>query len=269
MRRVFLPCLLVALAAAPAAGQTRPQAQLLLTIFGGVSTGGRLWEINRQQFARRDDPATFDTLRLTRTQASALTLGAGATIFPSPNLGLTAEIAYLGYDLDDGCTVVDTASSVVNAGETQAICADINRQGSSAVALAFSAGLVYRVASRGFASPYLRAQAGITTRSSSTVEMQGRFLLNNLPQTRVVLDDPQGGAVNPTAAFGLGVMIPFARGYQARFEIRDQLVMARYATGPAPAGSLQVPPTGNKLVHSVALLFQLDIVLEQRRGRRY
>jgi hypothetical protein len=99
--------------------------------------------------------------------------------------------------------------------------------------------------------------------------MQGRFLLDNQPQSRVVIDDPKGGAINPTAAVGLGVMIPFARGYQARFEIRDQLVMARYATGPAPPGALQVPPTANKLVHSVGLLFKLDIVLEQRRGRRY
>jgi hypothetical protein len=269
MRRVSLPGLLVALAAAPAAGQTRPQPQLLLTIFGGVSTGARLWEINRQPFARRDDPATFDSLRLSRTLQSALTLGASATIFPGPNLGLTAEIAYLGYDLDDACTATYIDPSIVDAGETEAICADVSRQGASAVALAFSAGLVYRVASRSFASPYLRAQAGITARNSSTVEMQGRFLLNSEPQTRVVLDDPKGGAINPTAAFGLGVMIPFAHGYQARFEVRDQLVMARDATGPAAANSLQVPPTGTKLVHSVGLLFQLDIVLEQRRGRRY
>jgi hypothetical protein len=268
MRRVSLPALLVVLAAAPAAGQTRPQPQLLLTIFGGVSSGARLWDIDRQPFARRDDPTKVDSLRLSRTLQSALTLGASATIFPGPNLGLTAEIAYLGYDVDDGCTAIFLDPSVVNADETEAICADVSRQGASAVALAFSAGLVYRVASRSFASPYVRVQGGITTRNTSTVAMQGRFLLNNQPQARVVLDDPDGGAINPTAAFGLGVMIPFARGYQARFEIRDQLVMARYATGPA-IGTLQVPPTGNKLVHSVALLFKLDIVLEQRRGRRY
>jgi hypothetical protein len=254
-------------AAAPAAAQTRPQPQLLLTIVGGVSSGSNLWEINRQPFARRLDPATLDTLRLTRAIGSAVTLGAGATIFPRPNLGLTGEILYLGYDLDDGCEMVYVDPALINFGENDAICADIRRVGSSAVTLAFTGGALLRLLSRSFASPYLRLGAGISVRNSSTVEMQGRFLLDNTSQTRLVIDDPGGGAVHPTAMGGLGVMIPFARGYQARLEIRDQLLFARRATGPA--GALLVPPTGLGLKHSVGFLVQLDVVLEQRRGRRY
>jgi hypothetical protein len=266
--RLFLAGLLVALgAAAPAAAQTQSQPQLLLTIFGGVSTGSSLWQIDRQPFARRDDPATFDTLRLTRGLQSAITLGASATMFPGPNLGITGEIVYLGYDFDDGCELAYVDPALINAGEAAAICSDVNRLGASAATLAFTAGLLYRFASRAFASPYLRAQAGITARSGSTVEMQGRFILDDAPQTRLVIDDPRGGAVNPTAAFGLGVMIPIARGYQVRLEVRDHLLFVREATGPAAA--LLVPPTATKLVHSVGLLIKLDIVLEQRRGRRY
>ncbi|HET7038696.1 MAG TPA: hypothetical protein VFH97_02350 [Gemmatimonadales bacterium] len=269
MRRILLPCLLVAVAAAPAAAQRRPQPQLLLTIFGGLATGADLWEINRQALSRRSDPTTVDSLRLTRSLQSGLSLGAGATYFRGTNLGFTAEIAYLGHSIDNFCELAYEDPALVNPGENEAVCNDINRQDPSAVVLVFSAGAIYRVASRSFASPYVRAQAGITARSASTVEMQGQFVLGGETQSRLVLDDPKRGAVNPTAALGLGVMIPVGPGYQVRLEARDHMLLVRRATGPAPAGSLQVPPTGTRLVHSVGLLLKLDIVLEQRRGRRY
>lgn len=267
MYRAGLVCLLLACAAAPAGAQRRPQPQLLLTIFGGVASGAYLWEINRQPFAREDDATTLDTLRLSRRLASALTLGASATLFPGPNLGFTGEIAYLGFDLDDTCQMTYTDPALVNQGETALVCGDITRVGASAVTLAFSLGAIYRVAPRGFASPYVRAQAGISARSSSTVEMQGRYTRNGQPFTRLVIGDPAGGAVNPTAAVGVGVMIPFAPGYQARLELRDHLLFVRRAAGPAD--NLLVPPTTTELAHSVGLLLKIDIVLEQRRGRRY
>src|SRR5512134_3592852 len=207
MRRIVLSCLVVALAAGSAAAQTRPQPQLLLTIFGGVSSGGSIWEISRQPFSRRSDPTTLDSLRLSRSLQSALTLGASATLFRGSNLGITAEIMYLGHDLDNGCTLAYTDPSIVNQGENQALCDDVSRQDPSAVALVFSGGVVYRVASRSFASPYIRAQVGFTARSASTVEMQGQYILDGEPQARLVLDDPKGGAVHPTGALGLGVMI--------------------------------------------------------------
>jgi hypothetical protein len=269
MRRIILACLLLTLAAGSAAAQARPSPQLLLTVFGGLSTGGSIWEINRQPLSRRSDPATLDSLRLSRSLVSALTLGAGATLFRGPNLGFTAEIVYLGHDLENGCTVAYVDPAIVNLGENEALCADVARQDPSAVALVFAAGVVYRVASRSFASPYLLAHVGFTARSASTVEVQGQYILNDEPLTRLVLDDPKGGTLNPTGALGLGVMIPVGPGYQVRLEARDQLLLVRRATGPALQGSLQVPPTGTKLIHSLGLLLKLDIVLEQRRGRRY
>jgi hypothetical protein len=267
MSRWSFACLLGASLAGPAFGQQRPEPQLLLTMFGGVSSGVGLWEINRQPYARRSDATTHDTLRLVRRLESGLTLGASATIFPGPNLGFTAEIVYLGFNVDDDCTIAFLDPSVVNLGENQEVCADVTRTGASASVLAFTVGTIVRAASRSFASPYLRGQVGITTRNSSTVEMQGRFLLNNTPQARLVIDDPRGGAVYPTAAFGAGVMIPLGPGYQVRLEGRNQLLLVRQATGVADA--LLVPPTGTKVVHSLGLLIKLDIVLEQRRGRRY
>jgi hypothetical protein len=127
---------------------------------------------------------------------------------------------------------------------------------------------LFRFAPGGGLKPYLRAQGGITTRQSSTVEVTGSFLDENLVrQTVLIIGDPDPAALHPTASFGVGVMLPFATGYQARLELRDGLLLVERITGPADA--LAVAPTETRLFHSVALVLMLDIVLEQRRGRRY
>jgi hypothetical protein len=82
-----------------------------------------------------------------------------------------------------------------------------------------------------------------------------------------VIDDPDPGSLAPSASFGLGVMVPFAAGYQARLEFRDHLLTVNRIT--APANALGQAPTESMLSHNVGLVIMLDIVLEQRRGRRY
>jgi hypothetical protein len=86
-------------------------------------------------------------------------------------------------------------------------------------------------------------------------------------QERLVIDDPDPGSLAPSASFGLGFMIAFAPGYQARLEFRDHLLYADRVTGPANA--FAEAPTERTLVNSMGLVLMLDIVLEQRRGRRY
>jgi hypothetical protein len=62
-------------------------------------------------------------------------------------------------------------------------------------------------------------------------------------------------------------MVPFAPGYQVRLEFRDQLLFLRRVSGPADA--LAEAQTERMLVNSFGLALMLDIVLEQKRGRRY
>jgi hypothetical protein len=279
MRRLTfgLLCLALGLALAPpAAAQRRGEPQLLLTLFGGLSTGGQLWDISRQPFGRRAAPTTFDTLRLSRSIEPALTIGANATIFPRANLGLSGEIVFMGFGVDDGCTMVYTNPSLASVGENDQICVDISNKAGSASTIGFYLGGIYRVATGGFASPYLSAQAGITTRTASTVELEGRFLdALGTVFTRAVIDGPTGSSVRPSGTVGLGVMLPVASGYQVRLELRDNLLLMDAATGPAqpvvqPDGTvLQLAPTTTKLLNSFALVFKLDIVLERKRGRRY
>jgi hypothetical protein len=82
----------------------------------------------------------------------------------------------------------------------------------------------------------------------------------------IIRDDDPGG-FNASAGVGAGFMIPIGAGYQARLEFRDNLVLIERVTGPADF--LAVAPTDTKLIHSLSLFIMLDIVLEQRRGRRY
>ena len=153
-------------------------------------------------------------------------------------------------------------------GYNEQTCNDIARTGNSASTFVFSVGGVYRPVPSAKVQPYLRAQGGIATRSGSTVEVSGRFVDGQgTTFERLVIADPDPGTLDPSASFGVGFMLPFAAGYQARLEFRDQLLFVSRITEPANA--LAQAPTERRLEHSLALSIMLDIVLEQRRGRRY
>jgi hypothetical protein len=256
------------LAGGPAHGQERPEPQLILTVFGGAMGGATLYSGLRQPLVLLEDPFATDTLDLGRRLAPAVSFGASATYFPSPHLGVSGEITFMGFGLDDTCSMAYTDPSTANRGFNEQICNDIAGKSGAASTIAFYVGGLYRIAPRGGVKPYLRVQAGITTRASSTVEVSGRFLdERGVLRNRLVIGDTDPGSLDPSVGFGLGVMLPFAAGYQARLELRDHLLYANRVTGPADA--LERAPTERTLVSSLGLVFMLDIVLEQKRGRRY
>ena len=251
-----------------AEAQRRPEPQLLLTIMGGATSGGRLYTDIRQPLPLLEDPAATDTMLLGRELTSAILLGASATYLPSPSLGFTAEISFVGLGRDDTCRLVHTASSPARAGWNEQICNNIAAASGAASTIAFEVGGMYRPLPGAFVKPYLLAHAGITTRLASTVELAGAYIDNTgVTRSRLIIADPSSSSVDPSALFGLGVMFPFAAGYQARLEFRDRLMFADRITGPADA--LAHAPTERTLINSLGLVVMLDIVLEQRRGRRY
>lgn len=248
--------------------QQRSEPQLLLTIFGGAAGGATLYSGLRQPLVLVEDPFAIDTLDLDRRLAPGVTFGASATYFPNPHLGVSGEIVFIGFGLDDTCGMAYTDPSTARRGYNEQICNDIAGKSGSASTIAFYAGGLYRIAPRGGVKPYLRVQAGIATRASSTVEVSGRFVdETGIVRDRLVIADQDPGSAEPSVGFGLGVMLPFAAGYQARLELRDHLLYANRVTGPANA--LEQAPTERTLINSLGLVFMLDIVLEQRRGRRY
>jgi hypothetical protein len=272
MIRPFVAAGLLATACAAlprgAAAQTRPEPQLLLTIFGGAAGGPTLVTGLRQPLPLLEDPSSVDTIELGRRLSPGITLGASATYFPHANFGVTGEISFIGFGRDDTCSLVYVDPSDARAGFNEQICDNIAAVGGSASTIAFEVGGLLRFAPRGPLKPYLRAQGGFTTRSSSTVEVVGSFLDESLiRQATLIIGDESPSSFEPTGSFAVGIMVPFATGYQARLELRDRLLLVDRVSGPANA--LAQAPSEKRMFHSVALVIMLDIVLEQRRGRRY
>lgn len=258
--------LFLVLLPAPAGAQRRAEPNLLVTIFGGVTTGASLWQIGKQPLSLLEEPTRSDTLRLSRDLEPGVSLGASATYFSSPHFGITGEIFFMGFGLDDRCQFAYAASQ--NGWYNDQICGDITERGGSASTIAFALGGIYRFAPRGFASPYLRAQGGLTTRNASTVEVVGRFTdVDGATQTRLIIADAGHSALHPTLAVGLGVLVPVSPGYQVGLEIRDNVLFFPTVTGPA--SSLAEAPTGTTMKHGFSLVARFDIVLERQRGRRY
>jgi len=251
-----------------AEAQRRSEPQLLLTIMGGASTGGTLYSTIHQPLPLVEDPSAIDTVRLARALTSGILLGASATYFPNSSLGLTAEVSFLGFGRDDTCEMVYTSPSPARAGWNEQVCSNISAATGAASTIAFEIGGTYRMFPRGAVKPYLLAHAGFTARSASTVEVSGAFVdADGVIRDRQIIMDQGSSSVDPSAVFGIGVMVPFAAGYQARLEFRDRLMFADRITGPADA--LGRAPTESTLINSLGLIVMLDIVFEQRRGRRY
>jgi hypothetical protein len=61
--------------------------------------------------------------------------------------------------------------------------------------------------------------------------------------------------------------MPLSPGYRFRLEVRDQLARIEVATGPA--NSAAIVPFEKRTFHQLAMVLGYDIVLEQKRGRRY
>lgn len=251
-----------------AGAQTGPEPQLLLTIFGGASGGATLFRGIRQPLARVEDPVGVDTLELGRRLSPAILFGASTTYFPTPHIGLSAEITFLALGRDDTCSMAYIDPALPGRGYNNQMCNDIAGKGGSASTIAFYLGAMYRIAPRDGIKPYVRAQGGFTTRNSSTVELTGRFVDDlGVLRNRLVMGDPDPSDFNPSASFGVGAMLAFAPGYQFRLEFRDHLLLVDRAAGAAD--DFGFVRTDRTLVHSLGLVLMLDIVLEQKRGRRY
>jgi len=261
--------LAVPLLAAPlvSTAQERSEPRLVLSMFGGVSAGRSLWEINRQPLLvlGTELAPEYDTLRLSRSIGAGIVLGVSGTFFRTPHLGISGEIVFLGLGTDDQCTLVFETPDVFE--RNRQLCTNISQESASPTTVGFFAGGVYRAAPRGAMTPYLRGQAGLAVRNGSTVETTGSFVDASGTRRRVLISDPAGTRILPSAGAAVGLMIQLGPGYQARLELRDQVLPMDRATGPADA--LGTAPTGTRLIHHVALTASIDIVLEQRRGRRY
>ena len=250
-----------------AAGAQEPGAPtLIITVYGGVGTGHPMWDVDRQPLVFGGSTTNpQDTIRLNRQHSSGFTAGGMFQLFPRGALGFGAEVAYRSLPLDDTCAPVVPFQPDPEA-KNETLCDNLTAQsnpGGSVVTLGVSG--VARLAPGGFISPYVRLGASLAFTTVSTIEMAAPEELGGLPRVIIRDDDPRRNSPGLLAAGG--VMLRVGAGYQLRFEVRDDMTIFERVIGPA--SPLAIAPTGTELFHNVGIVFGLDILLEQRRTRRY
>lgn len=267
----FVPLALSCLAGGRAAAQTGPEANLVLTILGGVATGHELWTVERQPLcvldAANQCSSTYDTLRLSRGIGSSIVLGAAATYFPTPLVGFHAELSYLGLPIDGGCGVV--GSYYPDPGtKNEQLCDDIQSQAGTGSAVAIFGGVTLRATPRRALSPYVRGSVGVVSQQRSMIEVVGGFVdgSGNFRE-RQVIADPNPHTASVMLGGAAGLTSPLGPGYQFRLEVRD--VASRLDRLTGSANGLGIAPTASRFYHHIALTLALDVILEKKRGRRY
>lgn len=270
-----LPSVLALLVVAvPLASQTGSQPTLVLSIIGGVSTSSGLWDVEQQRVCvllGQTCSGAYDTLRVTRDMTPGFVAGVMGTLFRGPHVGLSLEILYVGLPLDDTCTrlstTADPGADPTYGNRNQQLCDNITRASLSTSVISALGGIVLRAAPRAAFSPYVRGGVGVTSYSTSTTELSGEFVQSGNVESRAIVVDPHPKSVGVSAQVAAGFTEKLGPGYQFRFEVQDALVPLQRLTGPA--NDLGQAPTSTKVFHRLALRLGLDVVLEQKRGRRY
>ena len=256
------------LAASGALGAQRPdQPTLVLTIFGGATTGNDLWTVAQQPLCVLEGTgcsANDDTLRLVRKVNSSLVLGLSAEYYPRAAVGLYGEIVYLGLGLDDTCS-----APAFRDQRNADLCANVSAAAGTGSGIAFLAGATVRPPRAASVTPYVRLGGGVLGYGTSTVEVAGTYVESGLgPRTREVIRGPKGGSATPVVLAAMGLTAGSGSGYRLRVEARDVYTGFRTVTAPANRQGLGAT-SETRFFHFVGLIIGLDIVLEQKRGRRY
>jgi hypothetical protein len=261
-RELVIAVLLLGSAASPAWGQgTKDQARLVFTVSGGMVVGRSLWSIGNQpvQFS-----ATPDTFALSRRIRSTIVVGFGGTYYPNDYLGWSVEGLLIGLGFEDSCRLAFSSGS----GDAADVCQSIQGATKSATAVTLSGGPVFRVNSTNLISPYVRANLGVVISNQSSLRTIGRFPTSLGIAERVVFADDHDSRIAPSLALGAGFTAAVGKGYQLRWEVRDNIVGIQRVTGSTPQSDL-VPPHKLAYKHLFSLTIGFDVVLERRRGRRY
>ena len=246
------------------AAQTGDQARIAFTVSAGYVMSRDLWNVDRQPVA--DAPLPSDTFAIGRRIRSTLTFGFSGIYFPGEHLGYVGEAYLIGLGFEDSCALVYASGSTRN----RQACANLDQAEKAATAVTLNGGLIYRVASRSFISPYARAAAGFLFSTQSSVRTIGQFpsAATGEPVDAVIYPDNGDSRISPTGVLAIGFTSPAGKGYQIRWELRDNIAAVRAVTA-ATATDGTFPPTATRMKHLISLNIGFDVVLERRRGRRY
>ncbi len=259
MRLQLTPLVAIAaLSATALRAQTADQARLVFSVgIGQSSGGGQLWSVGKQPFIV--GPSLVDTLSLSRSFRRSLNLVLSGTYFPGDHFGFNVEAQMLGLATEDQCRAILPVTA-----NTASLCSSINRSERSGSSAALSGGVVYRVASHQPLHPYVRTNVGLLLTQESFVKVAGQFGSGEA----TVYEDQNPSTVRPYLSFGGGIVAVVGKGYQFRFELRDNWVQVTKVTGATSRQGLR-PPTETVGKHILTATIGFDVVLERKRGRRY
>jgi hypothetical protein len=255
---VLAGAFLASLATNGMAQRTGDRARLVFTVSGALVDGRGIWAVERQPIGAGTAP---DALTITRGFKTNFGVGFSGAYYPGENLGFTGDAFLLGLGFDDTCR---PASPIANPRNAE-VCDYIDRTDRPGSAVTLGAGVIYRVASREFISPFARLNAGLLISNQSHLALDG--VANNGEGVSIYMDD-RGTRVTPSLALGIGTTVVLGRAYHLRWEIRDNVIRVDQVTAPAEFNGA-IPPHDGAWKHLLSVLVGLDIILERQRGRRY
>jgi hypothetical protein len=247
------------------AAQTRDQARIAFTVSAGYVLPEQLWTVDRQPVA--DAPLPPDTFAIGRRIRPTLSLGFSGIYFPGEHLGYVGEAYLIGLGFEDSCALVYASGSTRN----RQACANLDQAEKAATAVALNGGLIYRVASRAVVSPYVRVAAGFLFTTQSSIRTIGEFPSVSNPgelADAVIYPDNGDSRISPTGVLAFGFTSAMGKGYQIRWELRDNIAPVRAVTGATALDGI-FPPVATRIKHLISVNIGFDVVLERRRGRRY
>jgi hypothetical protein len=250
--------LLAILPPSAAAQRTGDRSRLVFTVSGALVDGRGLWAVPRQSIGVGTPP---DSLSLERAVKSDFGVGFSGAYFPGEHLGFTADAFLLGIGYTDTCRPARPIADPRNA----EVCDFIDSHDRPASAVTVDVGVVYRIASREFISPFARVTAGLLFANTSPLALDGRARNG---EAVAIYTDPNQTRVTPAFALGLGTTVVLGKAYHLRWEVRDNIVRIDRVTAATEFNGA-VPPHEGTYKHLISVLVGLDVVLERQRGRRY
>ena len=241
---------------------TGDQARLVFTVSAGAVGGSRLWSTSPQA-AQFMTPA--DTFALDRRIRSTLALGFGGAYFPGENVGFTVEGFLIGLGFEDGCRHLFQSG----AAPMVEVCQSIQGRKKAATSVILSGGTIFRLSSRKLFSPYARVNAGFVLSTQSSLRTTGQFINGSGQVTDLfVYSDDHNSRLDPSLALGIGFTAAVAKGYNLRWELRDNITGVQRVTSTIPIAGF-IPPHERVFKHLISVTVGFDVVLERRKGRRY
>jgi hypothetical protein len=274
LRHIVVLALAAALVAEAAPAQTRERPLLVISMTAGFLTGGKLWTLARQ--LAPVSSGDMDSLSLGRYFRPGFVVAVGATLFRSPHVGITAEMAYLGLATESRCAPLGPYAFDSQFINEQA-CNSIQGYRLPTNAATLQAGAVWRALPGAQAQPYLRAVGGAALLGGSFVETRGLVAIPSADTSRpsvisrIFLTQSSRRELTWIATLAAGVLLDVSPGTQLRFEARDVLIRLPVPTGPgAIAAPLPVAPTRDRTMQVPSFTVSVDLILEPlRRPRRY